>query len=69
MYGAGADSWVTGVGVIVPVVVIGHIVGFLFCLHALQVALSVVPEVVVGMCYIGGSLGVQCTVALGLIGI
>ena len=69
VYGAGADSGVTGVGVIVPVVVIGHIVGFLFCLHALQVALSVVPEVVVGMCYIGGSLGVQCTVALGLIGI
>ena len=65
--GAGADSRVAGVGVVVPVVMIGHIVGLLLGLHALEVALAVVPEMVIGMCDIGGGLGVQSAVALYLV--
>ena len=52
---------------IVPVVVIGDIVGFGFGLHALQVALAVIPEVVVRVGNISGFFGIQCTIALYLI--
>ena len=52
---------------VVPVVMIGHIVGLLLGLHALEVALAVVPEMVIGVCDISGGLGVQSAVALYLV--
>ena len=69
MNGAGADSGVTRVRMIVPVVVIGDVVGFFFALHTLEIALAVVPEVVVGVGDIGGGFGIQRTVSIGLVSI
>ena len=69
VHGAGANPRVTGVRMIVPVVVVSDIVGFGFGLHALQVALAVIPEVVVRVGDISGLFGIQCTIALYLVGI
>ena len=69
VHGAGANPRVTGVRVVIPVVVVSDIVGFGFGLHALQVALAVIPEVVVRVGDISGLFGIQCTIALYLVGI
>ncbi len=50
-----------------PIVVIGYVVGRLFALHSLQVALAAVPETVVRMGYVCAGLGVQSAVALFLV--
>ena len=52
---------------IVPIVVIGDIVGFGFIFHTLQVALAVIPEVVVRVGDISRLFGIQCTITLYLI--
>ena len=54
---------------VIPVVVVGDVIAFGFGLHALQVALAVIPEVVVRVGNISGFFGIQCTVALYLVGI
>ncbi|EGC01534.1 hypothetical protein CUS_5751 [Ruminococcus albus 8] len=69
VYRASSDSGVTRVRVVIPVVMVCDIVIGSFRLHTLQVALSGIPEVVVRMCDVGGSLGIQCAVALSLVSI
>ena len=67
--GTGADAGVAGVRVVIPGVVVGDIVAGGLALHALEVTLAVVPEVVVGVGNIGRGLGVQRAVALDLVGV
>ena len=63
----GADTGMTGVGMVIPVVVIGDIILCRFRFHALQIALSAIPEMVKGVRDIAGGLGIQCAVALCLV--
>ena len=69
MYGAGADARMTGIRMVIPVVVVGDAVLGRFGLHALQIALAVIPEVVVAVGDEARGFGIECAVALCLIGI
>jgi hypothetical protein len=54
---------------VVPVMMISNVILSGLGLHALEIALSVVPEMVIGMCDIGRSLGIKSAVALYLVGV
>ena len=58
----------TGVGVVVPVMVVGNVVNDCIAV-TVKMNLTAIPEVVVGMSYVLRFLGIKLTVALCLVGI
>ena len=59
----------TGIGVVEPVMVVCDVVLCRLALHTLEIALSVIPEVVVGVSDVCGSLCIESAVALSLVSI
>ena len=59
----------TGVGVVIPVVVVGNVVGCIRGRTTLKVRFTCIPEVVVGVSYVVRLLGIKRAVTLFLVGV
>ena len=54
---------------VIPVVVVSDVVARSFVLHALKIAFTVIPEVIVGVGNVGGLFSIKGTVALFLVSV